>query len=68
MTAYTKADKFGKETTIAAEMLPGRKKPALTVRRGNTIIKYASFNNKYAAEAFMALLGDFIGFGGKGRG
>ena len=62
MTAYTKQDKFGRETTIAAEMLPGRKKPSLTVSRGNVTVKYASFNNKNAAEAFMELLGEFIGF------
>ena len=62
MIGYQKKDKFGRETTIAAEIMPGRKKPCLTVRRGNTTVKYASFNNEEAAEAFMELLGDFIGF------
>ena len=38
-----------------------RKKPVLAVERGNTITKYASFNNEHSAVEFAKILAEFIG-------
>lgn len=41
--------------------MPYRKKLCLVVEEGNTLTKYATFNNEEAAYAFMDLFCDFMG-------
>lgn len=54
---------------IYATKLPDRKKPCLVVdttdgctrlQKEHCIIKYASFNNVFAAEQFMQILAEFV--------
>ena len=47
---------------IGVSYLPRRKKPCLIIRKGNTITKYASFNDDQAAKEFMDILANFMGF------
>lgn len=47
--------------TIAVATMPYRKKPCLVVQKGNTIAKYASFNDDECAYKFMDIFADFIG-------
>lgn len=41
-------------------MKPARKKPCLVVRKGNQVIKVASFNNEEAAVWFADIFEDFL--------
>lgn len=50
-----------RKLTIGVSTMPYRKKPSLVVEEGNTLTKYATFNNEEAAYAFMDLFADFIG-------
>ena len=47
--------------SIGVYDMPYRKKPCLAIQEGNTLIKYASFNNDFAATEFMEKLRNFIG-------
>lgn len=47
--------------TIGVSTMPYRKKLCLVVEEGNTLTKYATFNNEEAAYAFMDLFADFMG-------
>lgn len=51
----------GKKLTIGVSTMPYRKKLCLVVEEGNTITKYATFNNEETAYEFMDLFCDFIG-------
>ena len=46
---------------IGASYMPYRTKPCLIVREGNTITKYATFNDLESAKRFLDVLADFIG-------
>ena len=50
-----------RKLTIGVSTMPYRKKLCLVVEEGNTLTKYATFNNEEAAYAFMDLFVDFIG-------
>lgn len=50
----------GKNLTIGVDTIPYRKKPCLVVMQGNEIVKYASFNNKEAAQEFMDIFAIFL--------
>ena len=62
-----------RKIAIGVSTMPYRKKLCLVVEEGNTLTKYATFNNEKAAYAFMDLLCDFMGveridwFGGDGK-
>lgn len=47
---------------IGVAYMPHRKKPCLVIQHGNTVCKYASFNDEYCARAFMDILADFMGY------
>ena len=47
--------------TIGVSTMPYRKKLCLVVEEGNTLTKYATFNNEEAAYEFMDLFCDFMG-------
>lgn len=50
-----------RKMTIGVSTMPYRKKLCLVVEEGNTLTKYATFNNEEAAYEFMDLFADFIG-------
>lgn len=50
-----------KEIVIA--FMPGRKKPCLGIREGNTITKVASFNGENERGFFVDTLVEFLGIG-----
>ena len=50
-----------RKLTIGVDTMPYRKKLCLVVEEGNTLTKYATFNNEEAAYAFMDLFCDFMG-------
>ena len=51
-----------RKLTIGVSTMPYRKKKlCLVVEEGNTLTKYATFNNEEAAYVFMDLFADFIG-------
>ena len=50
-----------RKLTIGVSTMPYRKKLCLVVEEGNTLTKYATFNNEESAYAFMDLFADFIG-------
>ena len=50
-----------RKLTIGVSTMPYRKKLCLVAKEGNTITKYATFNNEEAAYAFMDLFADFMG-------
>lgn len=50
-----------RKLSIGVSAMPYRKKLCLVVEEGNTLTKYATFNNDEAAYAFMDLFCDFIG-------
>ena len=50
-----------RELTIGVSTMPYRKKLCLVVEEGNTLTKYATFNNEKAAYAFMDLFADYMG-------
>ena len=50
-----------RKLTIGVSTMPYRKKLCLVVEEGNTITKYATFNNEEAAYEFMDLFADFTG-------
>lgn len=56
MIGYEKGEVF-----IGVSNMPYRKKPCLVVQQGNCVIKYATFNNEYAAKEFMDIFAGFIG-------
>ena len=60
MVGITKRNGYRK-MTIGVSTMPHKKKPCLVVEEGNTITKYATFNNEEAAYEFMDLFADFIG-------
>lgn len=45
---------------FGVELMPYRKKPCLAIRRRNVVVKYASFNNEYAAREFIDFLAEFF--------
>lgn len=49
-----------KKLTIGIATMEHRKKLCLVVEEGNTLTKYATFNNEEAAYAFMDLFCDFM--------
>lgn len=49
-----------RKLTIGVSTMPNRKKMCLVVEEGNTLTKYATFNNEEAAYAFMDLFADFM--------
>lgn len=50
-----------RKLTIGVTDMPYRKKPCLVVQEGNTLTKYASFNNEESAYEFMDLFCEFMG-------
>lgn len=50
-----------RKLTIGVSTMPYRKKLCLVVEEGNTLTKYATFNNEESAYAFMDLFCDFMG-------
>lgn len=50
-----------KDITICATDMPNRKKKCLCVERGNTLTKYATFNNDKSADEFLRILAEFVG-------
>ena len=50
-----------RKLTIGVSEMPYRKKLCLVVEEGNTLTKYATFNNEGAAYMFMDLFADFMG-------
>lgn len=50
-----------KEIVIA--FMPGREKPCLGIREGNTITKVASFNDEDERDLFVNTLVEFLGIG-----
>lgn len=50
-----------RKLTIGVSTMPYRKNLCLVVEEGNTLTKYATFNNEEAAYAFMDLFADFMG-------
>ena len=50
-----------KEIFIGISLIPNRKKMCLVVKEGNTLTKYATFNNDEAAMDFMNIFAEFIG-------
>lgn len=59
MIGYKK--RTDEETVIGVSTMPYRKKLCLVVEKGNTLTKYATFNNEEAAYEFMDIFADFIG-------
>lgn len=51
----------GRKLTIGVSTMPYRKKLCLVIEEGNTLTKYATFNNEEAAYEFMDLFCDFMG-------
>ena len=51
----------GRKLTIGISPMPYRKKLCLVVEEGNTLTKYATFNNEEAAYDFMDIFCDFMG-------
>lgn len=49
-----------RKLTIGVSTMPYRKKLCLVVEEGNTLTKYAAFNNNEAAYSFMDLFCDFM--------
>ena len=45
---------------IGVSIMPYRKKLCLVVEEGNTLTKYATFNNEQSAYEFMDIFADFI--------
>lgn len=60
MVGITKRNGYRK-MTIGVSTMPYRKNLCLVVEEGNTLTKYATFNNEEAAYEFMDLFADFIG-------
>ena len=60
MVGITKRNGY-RNMTIGVSTMPYRKKLCLVVEEGNTLTKYATFNNEEAAYEFMDLFADFIG-------
>lgn len=52
--------KSGDTTICVADFNPVRKRPCLCVLEGNTITKYATFNNDQSAEEFMNILAKIV--------
>lgn len=50
-----------RKLTIGVSTMPYRKKLCLVVEEGNTLTKYATFNNEEAAYMFMNIFADFMG-------
>lgn len=50
-----------RKLTIGVATMPYRKKLCLVVEEGNTLTKYATFNNDESAYEFMNLFADFMG-------
>ena len=50
-----------RKLTIGVSTMPYRKKLCLVVEEGNTLTKYATFNNDEAADAFLDVFADFMG-------
>ena len=50
-----------RKLTIGVSPMPYRKKLCLVVEEGNTLTKYATFNNEESAYAFMDVFADFMG-------
>lgn len=50
-----------RKLTIGISTMPYRKKLCLVVEEGNTLTKYATFNNEKAAYDFMDIFCDFMG-------
>ena len=50
----------GRGITIAWDYMPGRTKPCLVIKEGNTETKYASFNNEEAAKLFFDKLAEML--------
>ena len=50
-----------RKLTIGVSEMPYRKKLCLVVGEGNTLTKYATFNNEETAYKFMDLFADFMG-------
>ena len=50
-----------RKLTIGVSAMPYRKKLCLVVEEGNTLTKYATFNNDESAYEFMDLFCDFMG-------
>lgn len=46
--------------SILVEHMPGRKKPCLTVQKGNCIYKVASFNSEETADWFLEIVDEMI--------
>ena len=59
MTGYKKF-LSGRELTIGIARMPYRKKLCLVVEEGNTITKYATFNDNKSAYEFLNKFADFI--------
>ena len=51
---------INKDTTISAEHFPDRKRPALSVTKGNTMTVYGYFNDEASAKMFMAELSNLV--------
>lgn len=49
-----------RKLTIGVSKVPYRKKLCLVVEEGNTLTKYATFDNEEAAYKFMDLFCDFM--------
>lgn len=49
-----------KDMTVCVSYLPGRKKPCLSVIRGNVETKYASFDNEESAYEFIEELMEIL--------
>ena len=60
MIGYSKRSDNNK-ISIGVSTMPYRKKLCLVVERGNTLTKYATFNNEEAAYEFMDIFAEFIG-------
>ena len=50
MIGYSNSDK---DIAIGVDYMPGRRKPCLVIKEGNTCTKVASFNNEVSARVFM---------------
>lgn len=49
------------DITICVSDMSYRKKKCLCVECGNTLTKYATFNNDESADEFMKILAEFVG-------
>ena len=55
MKSYEVISKLS-DLSLTVNNLPFRKKPCLSIKRGNHIFKVASFNNEKSAEEFIKAL------------